>query len=258
MYTVFVLLLTLQSPQKPESTLWTYKAGQEFYVEEGQRQFLQVKGLSEVNNYFDFTYLWRYLVQSEVNGELKIQATLEKVKVNNLNEAGGRASEELKLQEGSRSNWLLKKTGSAWSIRPAPDNTSKHAAPILLTLGSNKIDERIPGWKQSWSMPKSEWGQAQLELTMTIRQQTSDRVSINNKAQFTWQNNKNQPVAITVQPQTSTTVGLGEFDINKGRWLYFEWRAEGTWQITSANSSSTMKQSQYCYYRYSERRPTFP
>lgn len=258
---VLIFLLagqTPQTPQKPESALWNYRTGQEFYVEEGQRQLLQIKGTTNVSNYFDYAFLWRYLVQSETKGVFKIEATLDKVRVNNPNEAGGRASELLKLQEGTKSYWSLKKGPTGWLIQPAQDDTGKHAAPLFLTLGTPKIDDATAGWKQEWPMPKSTWGQAELALTMTVKVQTNERLSVTNRGQFVWKPSDAYPGKVVYLPQTPSTVGLGEYDPVKNRWLYFEWRAEGAWQVTSASASSTMKQSQFSYYRYSERRPVFP
>lgn len=258
MFVACLALLFCQQISKSETVLWSYKPGQEFFVEETQRHLLQVRKPQVVSTYLDFTYLWRYFVLSEKNHQVRIQATLEKIRINNPNEAGARAVEELKQQAGSRSTWLLSRTGDGWKAEQLPGEQTRHAVPYFLTAGIADLKEAQEGWKQRWKIPVTDWGQADLEVTVQIKQRINDRLLTSIRAKMEWPADNKTTVSIHFQPSGSSIAGLGEFDFSKGRWNYFEFRLDGYWTVTRPEATTEMKQATYCGYKLSERRPTFP
>lgn len=259
---LLALLILLQpqppTPAKPQSVLWSYRSGQDFYVEETQRQFLQIKGGVTATSYLDYSCLWHYAIKAESDAGLQLQASLLRLRVNNPNEAGARAVEKFNLKEGTQSNWLLKKENAGWTIHRAPGDAGRHAPPYFLTFGTPKLDQALDGWKQSWKMPVANWGQVALELTVTLRPQTSDFLPVSTKGRFLWSADEGKDVQVTVMPTNNSIAGLGAFDPTRNRWSFVEWRADGNWQVTRAGVTCTMKHDLYCYFRFYERRPTFP
>lgn len=258
MISLVALLIAWQPPQQPASVVWQFKPGQDMYVEETQRQLLQIKGTSTVTSYVDFTYLWHYQVTKASSSEAYIQATLEKVRINNSTEMGSKASEVLKLQEQTKSNWILTRNSTGWQARSTAETADKHAPPFFLTLGTTNWDQSPPGWKQEWKMPVSNWGTAKILLNVTLKQQTPELVHVNSRAELQWQPEGDKATVTQLQPAKNATLGLGEFDLGKYRWFNFEFYASGSWNITRENVTVQMKQDSYVNYRYHERRPVFP
>lgn len=258
MYCVTLLMLLLQPPANHESVLWVFKVGQEFYVEETQRHLFQVKNPAPVTSYFDYTCLWRYFIVSESNGQFKLLATLEKVRINNPNEAGARACEALKQHEGAKSLWLLVKKETGWTAEPIPGEPGRHAVPYFLTLGTPRLTDQQDSWNQFWKVPVADWGDANLDMTITIKQRVNDRLMTTVRTRMDWPAGKTSSALLSFQPNASSLAGLGEFDFTRSRWVFFEYRIEGAWQATRQGVTTNMKQNSYCAYRLFERRPTFP
>lgn len=258
MFVVCLAFMLCQQIPRSETVLWSYKPGQEFFVEETQRHLLQVRKPQVVSTYLDFTYLWRYYIQSEKDQQFTIQATLEKVRVNNPNEAGARATEQLRQHAGTRSTWLLARSADGWKAEPLPGEQTRHSVPYFLTAGIADLKEAQEGWKQRWKIPVYELGQADLEVSVQIKQRSNDRLLTNIRAKMDWPADNTSTVSVHFVPSGSSIAGLGEFDFSKGRWNYFEYRLDGYWIVTRADRTTEMKQATYCGYRLSERRPTFP
>ena len=258
MYCVVLWLLLAQTPAEPESVLWSFKAGQEFFVEETQRQLLQVNSPTVVTSYLDYAYLWRYFIVSQNNNQVKVQATLEKVRVNNPNELGARAGEALKKHAGSKSTWLLTKNDTGWVAEPMPGEPHPHAVPYFLTLGTTHLTDQQDNWTQLWKVPIADWGNANLHMSIAIKQRINDRLVTTVRTKMDWPADNTAVTKVSYQPNSSAISGLGEFDFTKGRWSYFEFRVDGAWQVTRQEKVITMKQNNYCSYRLSERQPTFP
>src|SRR5450432_588256 len=166
MYCAVLWLLLAQTPAKSESVLWAFKAGQEFFVEETQRHLFQVNSPTVVTSYLDYSYLWRYFIVSQDNNQVKVQATLEKVRVNNPNELGARAGEAIKKHAGSKSTWLLTKNEMGWVAEPVPGEPHPHAVPYFLTLGTAHLTDQQDNWTQLWKVPIADWGNANLHMSI--------------------------------------------------------------------------------------------
>ncbi|HQR06422.1 MAG TPA: hypothetical protein PLN21_06345 [Gemmatales bacterium] len=255
---VIFLTLLLQPPANQESVLWSFKVGQEFFVEETQRHLFQAKNTALVTSYFDYTYLWRYFIVSEKNGQFTLQATLEKVRVNNPNEAGAKAIEALKQHEGSKSSWLLVRNETGWTAEPVPGERGRHAVPYFLTVGTPRLTDQQDSWNQLWKVPIADWGDANMDMTITIKQRVNDRLLTTVRTKMEWPVGKTSTSLLEFQPNGSTLAGLGEFDFTRSRWVFFEFRIEGIWQVTRQGVSGSLKQNSYCAYRLFERRPAFP
>lgn len=258
MFPIYLLILLLQPPAQHESVLWSFKVGQEFYVEETHRHLFQVKSPVLVTSYFDYTYLWRYFIVSEKDGQFKLQATLEKVRVNNPNEAGGKACEVLKQHEGSKSSWLLVKNETGWTAEPVQGERAQHAVPYFLTLGTPRLTDQQDSWNQQWEVPIADWGNAIMTMIISIKQRVNDRLITTVRTKMDWPGAKTSSSLISFQPSTSTLAGLGEFDFTRSRWISYEFRIEGVWQASRLGVTTTLKQNSYCGYRLFDRRPTFP
>lgn len=247
-----------QPPAQPESVVWQFRSGQDFYVEETQRQLLQVKGITPVTTYFDFTYLWHYTIQKVTQDEISLIAVLEKVRVNNSTEMGGKTSELLKKHEKTKSNWILNKTPSGWQVRASAGPSSPHGKPYFLTLGTTAWESTPPSWKQTWGASINKIGNPSVALTVLLKQQTAERVFVNSRAQLEWPEGAVNPYKIKLQSSNNATVGLGEYDLTKSRWIHFEFYTSGNWSIPGTAETLQMKQDSYTGYRFYERRPTFP
>lgn len=255
---VTLLILLIQPPANQGSVLWSFKVGQEFFVEETQRQLFQVKSPTAVTSYFDYSCLWRYFIVSEKDGQFKLLTTLEKVRINNPNEAGAKAAEVLKQQEGSKSSWLLINKESGWTVEPLADEKVRHAVPYFLTLGTPSLTDQQDSWNQLWKVPVADWGHANLDMTITIKQRINDRLVTSVRTRMDWPPGKSSSALLSFLPNPSALAGLGEFDFTRNRWVFFEFRVDGIWQATRQGVSTTMKQCSYCSYRLYERRPAFP
>jgi hypothetical protein len=139
-----------------------------------------------------------------------------------------------------------------------PGETRSHAVPYFLTLGTAQLADQQDNWTQLWKVPIADWGDANLHMNIAIKQRVNDRLITTVRTKMDWPADNTALTKVSYQPNSSAIAGLGEFDFTKGRWNYFEFRVEGTWQVTRQDQVISMKQNSYCAYRLSERKPTFP
>lgn len=249
---MLALILFMVEPPKVLNTTWAFTRGQEIYVEETQRHLMQSEGATKVTAYFDVTYLWRYFIQSTRGNKVEVLAQLEKVRVNNPTEAGARPTEMLKQMKSSDSIWLLTPTEAGWHCEAL--KKGHHPPPFFLLLGHRQT-ERATGWKQNWTQEATGQGKLQCQLTLTTNLGTStpDRLRVRSRATVDWLESEKQSV---VKP--SSIPGIGEFDAQRSRWLYFEIFADGDWKMEQSGRQVNMRHQLYCNYRSYERRPQFP
>jgi hypothetical protein len=253
----FALLLTFQGPVTPEAVQWSFKRGQDCFVEETQRYLLSAQGNKSVTSYVDYTMLWRYYTEKETASEVIILATLEKIRVNNSTEAGGKASELLKLQDNTKSRWKLTRDTTGWKIE-AVENTPKHATPYLLIAGTNSWTETPASWTQEWQSPAGMSIPSKIVIRHELKEQTSERTSIRTKAHLqSFSDNASQYV-VELKSQPGSLQGIGDFDRQRNRWIYYEFWLTAQWKVTQGNNQVTLKQDNYCNFRIYEKRPTFP
>lgn len=253
---LLILLLLIQLPtQSSLNTTWALDVGNDFFVEESQRHLIQVTGDKKVTSYFDVTYLWHYQIRAKHGKRLEVVAELEKVRVNNPTEAGAKPSELLRQMKPSKSTWLFSPTTEGWQCEPV--GKPNHAPPFLLLLGSRATDP-VSGWKQTWKQTIPDQGSllCHLELIPNASTSTSDRLRIRTAATLERHTGNNQKGKDISKPQAIP--GIGEFDKQKSRWLYFEVFAKGEWQHESTGSHAVLKHDIYCSYRSYDRRPSFP
>lgn len=253
---LLTLLLNQPSPATPEAVLWSFKRGQDFFVEETQRYLLSTQS-NKLTSYVDYTMLWRYYTEKETATEVIILATLEKIRVNNSTEAGGKASELLKLQDNTKSRWKLTRDTNGWMIE-AVENTPRHATPYLLIAGTNSWTDTPASWTQEWRSPAGMSLPSKIVIRHELKEQTSERTSIRTKAHVESVPEAKPPFSVEVKSQPGSLQGIGEFDRQRNRWIYYEFWVTAQWKVTQGNNQVTLKQDNYCNYRIYEKRPTFP
>jgi hypothetical protein len=249
---MLALILFLVEPSRVLNTTWAFTRGQEIYVEETQRHLMQTEGATKVTAYFDVTYLWRYYVQNVKGDKVEVLAQLEKVRVNNPTEAGARATELLKQMKSSDSIWLLTPTEEGWNCQAV--KKGHHPPPFFLLLG-HRHAVRATGWTQTWQQDVPSQGTLRCQLTVipNLSTSTPDRLRVRSRATIDWQDSTRQTA---VKP--SSIPGMGEFDAQRSRWLYFEMFSDGDWKLEQSGQKVTMRHQLYCAYRSYERRPQFP
>ncbi len=250
-------LLAYQSPDAPEAVQWSFRRGQDFFVEETQRYLLASQGNKAVTSYVDYTMLWRYYTEKETPTEVIILATLDKIRVNNSTEAGGKASELLKLQDNTKSRWKLSRDTTGWKIE-AVENTPKHATPYLLVAGTNSWTDTPASWTQEWQSPVGMSIPSKIVIRHELKEQTSERTNIRTKAHLQAVSDNTSLFVVEVKSQPGSLQGIGEFDRQRNRWIYYEFWLTAHWKVTQGNNQVTLKQDNYCNYRIYEKRPTFP
>jgi hypothetical protein len=254
---LLALLLTQQSPATPEAVQWSFKRGQDFFVEETQRYLLSSHGNKSLTSYADYTMLWRYYAEKETASEVIILATLEKIRVNNSTEAGGKASELLKLQSNTKSRWKLTRDFTGWQI-DVVENTPRHVTPYILILGTNTWTDTPASWTQEWSSPSGMSLPSKIVLRHELKEQTSERTNIRIKAHL--QNDSKNPSndLVEVKSHPGSLQGIGEFDRVRNRWVNYEFWVTALWKVNQGINQVTIKQDNYCNFRIHEKRPTFP
>jgi len=256
------ILLAQQGASSPEALVWSFRQGQDFFVEETQRYLISTQGSTKVTSYVDYSMLWRYYSEKETRNEAVILATLEKIRINNSTEAGGKASEILKQLDNTKSRWRLTRDVSGWKIA-AIDNQPRHATPFLLTLGTTTWTDTPASWTQEWQAPADSRLPSKIVLTHVLKEQTSDRTNIRTKAELhaiveSVDRRQTPERTIELHSQPGALQGIGEFDRTRNRWIYYEFWATGRWKIAQGEQRVQVKQDIYCNYRVYEKRPTFP
>lgn len=254
---LLVLLLVQQGPSTPEAVQWSFKRGQDFYVEETQRYLLSTQGNKSLTSYADYTLLWRYYTERETANEVVILATLEKIRVNNSTEAGGKASELLKLQDNTKSRWKLIRESTGCKVE-AIDNIPKHATPYLLIVGTSSWTDTPASWTQNWHSPVGMSLPSKIVLRHELKEQTSERTSIRTKAHLQAVSDVKPLFTVELKSEPGSLQGIGEFDRQGKRWIYYEFWVTAQWKVTQGNNQVTLKQDNYCNFRIHEKRPTFP
>src|SRR4051794_29352768 len=127
---VLILGSTLLQP------VWRFTPGQEFFVEETHRQLLTVNhDAGPVTTYVDYSAVLRYKVTQARGDQATVEATVEKIRINNTNEAGAKAVEAIKQRDKAKTTWRLTRSNGGWQGH-AVSPSSEVAPPIFLTLGS--------------------------------------------------------------------------------------------------------------------------
>lgn len=253
MMIIILFSLLVQEPISPVAVQWSFKTGQEFFVVEYQRQYIQVLEPVQTNSYFDTTRLWRYSVVNRTGDRVMLKVTLEKIIVNNPNESGARAEVMLKNMEGTQSEWVLIADQQTWKCLVNESKPGKHSPPWFLTVGTRDWDKTPVGWKQEWEMPIPSLGQAQIQLSCTLKQQTQSTVNITTSAKPIWKNIQDAKVELV--SSSSLPLGMGEYDINRKCWQYFDYRFSGTWRVQQHEKTAKVKLDFFGGYRWYERQP---
>ena len=249
---MLALILALLPPPQVLNTTWTFVRGQDFYVEETQRHLIQVSGSTKVTAYFDVTYGWRYYVQASHGDRMEVLAELEKVRVNNSTEAGARPTELLRQMTKTSSTWMLTPTDDGWHCEPV--KKGPHPPPYFLMLGHRQTS-RSEGWKQTWKQNVEGQGTLACLQTLTPNQTSStpERLRVRSRATLDWQQPEGSDKQGANRP--SSIPGIGEYDTQRSRWVYFELFAESDWRLAHSEKQANMKHHIYCVYRTYDRRP---
>jgi len=251
------VLLMLQPPTtaaKPAepiaAALWRFTANQDFIVEETHRQLLTViAGTESVSTYIDYSVLIRYHVVAANRGRATLEGTVEKIRINNPNEAGARAVEAITKREKAKTTWRLTRHAQGWSA--VTDPPSATAPPILLTLGSRDIADS-PSWKQSWSVPLPTNREATLTLEATVRHNDTSRLQAALRTR--WEPAPPDSV-VTLTSLPVATSGIANYDRGRGRWEYADLRVKGVFTTIHAGRSLEIRQDLTSYYRLFDRMP---
>ncbi|HMP17165.1 MAG TPA: hypothetical protein PKD72_09100 [Gemmatales bacterium] len=253
-----LILLFFQSTQESLGAIsWKFRQGTEFYIEETQRHLLVLPG-SQLKAYMDYTQLWRYYPEKVQGDEVILLATLERIRINNPNEMGARAGELLKQHENTKSRWKLTKQDALWSLEPL-ENQPQHAPPHLLSMGTSRWAMDSSPWVAEWPAPANSPVPCKLVLTHTLKEQTADRIQVRTRAEF--QNTASEAgdyKQVTLKSQPAPLQGLGDYDRNRERWLYYEIWASVLWKLENGSQRLEARQDLYCNYRFHEKRPVFP
>jgi hypothetical protein len=228
--------------------VWRFTPGQEFFVEETHRQLLTVAHDSgAVSTYIDYSAVVRYKVTHVRGDRVTIDATIERIRINNTTEAGGRAVESIKQREKSKTTWRLRRTSAGWESVGTP-TIPDTAPPIFLTLGG-RIGPENQSWQQSWSATLPS-GPATLRMTGKVRQNTQSPHRFELRPEWV---SDHPHVRLTTQP--TQTGGIGMFDITRGRWFYVDFRLRASLMAHRNGRQVEMKQDLTSYYRLSDQMP---
>src|SRR4029079_8637300 len=146
---------------------------QEFYIEESHRQLLTVTPPG-VTTYLDYSILIKYRVTTVRRNSVSLEAMVEGIRINNVNEAGAKAVEDIKKWEKSKTSWQLTRTNDGWSAEPGSSNP-KMKPPYMLLLGTEAVSNDR-SWQQTWSSGSN--GAAQPTLTMEGRVKGVDPIRV--------------------------------------------------------------------------------
>lgn len=251
------LLLVLQQstaatkPAAPVApAIWRFEAAQDFVVEETHRQLLTVTaGTEPVSTYVDYSALVRYRVTATSRDGATVEATVEKIRINNPNEAGGKAVEAITKRQKTKVIWHLTRSPEGWSAASDPPSTA--SPPLFLTLGSRVMSDE-QGWKQSWSVPLPSGGSATLILEATVRHNDTSRLQVALRTRW-------EPApadsGLTITSLPLTTSGIANYDRGRGRWEYADLRVKGVVTANQGGRTVEIRQDLTSYYRLFDRMP---
>ena len=67
-----------------------------------------------------------------------------------------------------------------------PGERGRHAVPYFLTLGTPRLTDQQDSWNQLWKVPIADWGDANLDMTITIKQRVNDRLLTTVRTKMDW------------------------------------------------------------------------
>jgi hypothetical protein len=247
--TLLVVLGSTLLATTPGPLLWRFLPAQEFYIEEYHRQLLTVTPPA-VTTYLDYSILIKYRVTTLRRTSVTLEATVEGIRINNVNEAGARAVEDIKKWDKSKATWRLTRTQDGWTAEPGSANP-KLKPPYMLVLGTEAVSSDR-SWRQSWAADTA--GAAQPTVTMEGRVKGVDPARVRVELRATWAPpTDSSGVRVTSQP--ADTPGLAFFDRTNGRWEQVDFRLKGTFHAHAGGQPYEVKQDLTTLYRFFDRVP---
>jgi hypothetical protein len=251
-----------QPAPRPQPLVWQFSRGQEFFIEENQRQlYLAKNGDTRINSYLDYSLLKRYQVKSMQERLVELEATWEKVRVNNLSEAGKEAVDTLKKQEGTKHTYYLRKKDQTWQVDPDKNEAQEAIfSTLLFTLGTASFDADHPSWTARW--PVSIPSQGQIQLVMKMQTKPTEipmRLRSEVRAEFELLPLEGSAAtSIQLENTPTATPGWGSFDARRVRWEYLDFRVICVFKTTQGERRAEIKQDFIAVYRVYDSRPFWP
>jgi hypothetical protein len=266
MLTLSCLLILLQPPAsqtlpRTQPICWQFFKGQEFYVEENHRQLYLMKlGDTQLNSYLDYSLLEHYQVKAAQPRFVELEATWEKVRINNPNEAGKEAIEVLKKHEGAKHTYRLRRQDQLWQLdtdrRPAMQETV--FSTLLFTLGNSSFDVDHPTWTMCWPISTPTLGQVQLAMNMQTKT-TENPQRLRSEIRTEFQRSPAEKAGtLQIENVPTATPGLGFFDTKRGRWDYLDFRVVCVFKLQQNERKAEIRQDFSAIYRIYDSKPVWP
>jgi hypothetical protein len=249
---VVILGGVLIQPPGPLQAAWQFRPGHEFYVEETHRQLLTVRASGPpVSTYIDYSAIFRYRVRTATFREATVESTVEKVRINNPNEAGAKAVEAIKAREKNQTTWRLTHADQGWqadSVPPAPEAPP----PIFLTLGTRQGTD-AQSWQQTWTVP-SPAGPVAVRMNGRVRpNNTPPVVRVELRPEWVAAHH----AAMSIRPLPTETAGIGIYHRAQGRWEYADFRLRAIFRTSRNGEEVELRQDLTSYYRYFDTMPSW-
>jgi len=250
-----------QAPQRGQPICWQFSKGQQFFVDENHRQLSLVKqGEKQLNSYLDYSLLEHYQVKSVQGRVVELEATWEKVRVNNPNEAGKEAIEVLKKKEGTKHTYRLRKRDQVWQLdaEAQPAHQETVFSTLLFTLGTASYDADHPSWAARWPLSIQNLGKIQLVMNMQTKT-TENPQHLRSEVRTEFQRSEDEkPGILQLENVATATPGLAFFDTSQRRWYYLDFRVVCIFKAKQDGHQVEIRQDFSATYRVSDSKPVWP